>query len=292
MSEHRYRVLFDLANDCLMILDMGGTIRDINRTGHERLGFTKDELVGMHITELDPPEYAAKVPKRLDDIEKNGFAIFESAHRRKEGPPMHVEINTRIINLDGEQMIFSVIRDISERKSAEERIAQLAHFDMLTSLPNRTLFFDRLDQAVARARRYQQKFAILYIDLDGFKQINDKYGHHMGDRLLKMVADLLSENTRDMDTIARVGGDEFIYILNNIEHRDNASRVASKISESMRQPFIVNGKSCQVSCSIGISIFPEDIDCGETLVKMADRAMYEAKKDGGNNHRFTLTEKE
>jgi len=287
---HRYRILFDLATDCLMILDMEGTIRDINRTGHERLGFTKEEMVGMHITELDPPEFAAKVPKRLDDIEKHGFAVFESAHRRKDGLPMPVEINTRIIDLEGEKMIFSVIRDISERKSAEQRIAQLAHFDVLTDLPNRTLFFDRLDQAIARAKRYKQKFAILYLDLDRFKQVNDEFGHHIGDNLLKIVADRLTENARDMDTVARVGGDEFIFILNNIDHVDNVERVATKIAESLSKPFLIQDKSCQIGCSIGISIFPDDVEIPEALVKMADDAMYKAKKDTGKKYRFFNTE--
>jgi diguanylate cyclase (GGDEF)-like protein/PAS domain S-box-containing protein len=288
--EHRYRILFDLATDCLMVLDMEGTIRDINRTGHERLGFTRDELVGMHITELDPPEFAAKVPKRLDDIEKHGFAVFESAHRRKDGTPMPVEINTRIIDLEGEKMIFSVIRDISERKSAEQRIAQLAHFDVLTDLPNRSLFFDRLDQAVARARRYKQKFAILYLDLDGFKQVNDEFGHHIGDGLLRIVAERLTENARDMDTVARVGGDEFIFILNNIDHVDSVARVAAKIAESLSQPFVIQGKTCQIGCSIGISIFPDDIENPEVLVKLADDAMYKAKKDEKKKYRFSNAE--
>lgn len=289
MSEDRYRTLFDLAADCLMILDLDGTIIDINRTGLEQRGYTRDEMVGMHITKLDPPEFAAKVPKRLDDIEKSG-AIFESAHLRKDGTAMPVEINSKIIELDGKKVFFSVIRDISGRRTAEQRIAQLAHFDVLTDLPNRTLFFDRLDQAVARAKRYKQKFAILYLDMDGFKRINDEFGHHAGDGLLKMAAERLTENARDMDTVARVGGDEFIFILNNIDHPDNVARVASKIAESLSRPFVVQGKICYIGCSIGISIFPDDIECPETLVKMADDAMYVAKRAGKNSYRFSNTQ--
>lgn len=286
MSEDRYRTLFDLAADCLMILDLDGTIIDINRTGLEQRGYSRDEMVGVHITKLDPPEFAAKVPKRLDDIEKKGFAVFESAHLCKDGTAMPVEINTRIIELDGKKVMFSVIRDISGRRTAEQRIAQLAHFDMLTKLPNRTLFYDRLDQAVARARRYQQKFAVLFMDLDGFKQVNDAFGHHVGDSLLKMVAERLTESARDMDTVARVGGDEFIFILNNIDHADNAVLVAKKILESMSHPFVIKANTCSIGCSIGISIFPDDTDVTETLVKMADDAMYLAKKGGRNNYEF------
>ena len=292
MSEDRYRTLFDLAADCLLILDLDGTIRDVNRTGHERLGYTRDEMVGMHITQLDPPEFAAKVPKRLDDIEKKGFAVFESAHLRKDGTSMPVEIHTRIIDFEGEKVCFSVIRDISGRRTAEQKIAQLAHFDAITTLPNRTLFYDRLDQAVARARRYKQMFAVLFLDLDGFKRVNDEFGHHVGDRLLGMVAGRLTESARDMDTVARVGGDEFIFILNNIDHADNAVLVANKILESLSRPFVVQGNACSIGCSIGISIFPDDTQDAETLVKMADDAMYMAKKSGKNTYQFFNTQQD
>ena len=285
MSEDKYHALFDLAADCLMILDLDGTIIDINRTGLEQRGYTRDEMVGMHITALDPPEFAAKVPKRLDEIEKGG-AVFESAHLRRDGTVMPVEINSKVIVLDGKKVFFSVIRDISGRRTAEQRIAQLAHFDVLTSLPNRILFYDRLDQAVARAKRYEQKFATLFLDLDGFKRINDEFGHQVGDCLLKVVAERLTENARDMDTVARVGGDEFVFILNNIDHADNAVLVANKILETLSQPFVVKEKICAIGCSIGISIFPDDTVCTETLVKMADDAMYLAKKSGKNSYQF------
>ena len=268
-----------------MILDLDGIIRDINRTGHERLGYTRDEMVGMHITELDPPEFAAMVPKRLDEIEKSG-AIFESAHLRKDGTVMPIEIHSRVIELDGKKVIFGVVRDISGRRTSEQRFAQLAHYDTLTNLPNRTLFYDRMDQAVARARRYQQKFAVLFLDLDGFKQVNDRFGHHAGDRLLGMVAERLAENVRDMDTLARVGGDEFVFIVNNIDHPDNAILVANKILESFFRPFLVNGNACLIGCSIGIAIFPDDADDYETLVKMADDAMYLVKSSGKNNYQL------
>ncbi|MBI3480822.1 MAG: GGDEF domain-containing protein [Nitrosomonadales bacterium] len=285
MSEERYRMLFDQAVDCLLILDLDGVIIDINRTGWERLGYTRDEMIGRHITEFNPPEFAAKVPKRLDDVEK-GNAVFESVHLRKDGTSMPVEINSKIIILGDAKAIYAIVRDISGRNSAEQRIAQLAHFDGLTKLPNRTLFYDRLDQAVARAKRYQQKFAVLFMDLDGFKQVNDEFGHLVGDGLLGMAAERLVENARDMDTVARVGGDEFIFILNNIDHPDNAILVANKILESLSRPFVVNGHACLIGCSIGVSIFPDDTTDTETLVKMADDGMYMAKRSGKNSYQF------
>ncbi len=285
MNEEGYRTLFDLAADCLLILDLDGIIRDINRTGHERLGYTRNEMIGMRLTEIVPPEFAAKVPQRLDEIQ-SGAVIFESSHLRKDGTAMPVEINAKIVELAGNKRIFSVIRDISGRRTAEQRIAQLAHFDALTKLPNRNLFFDRLDQAVARAKRCRQKFALLFLDLDGFKRVNDEFGHHAGDRLLGMVAERLTESARDMDTLARVGGDEFIFILNNVDNPDNAILVAEKILESLSQPFAVNGNACLIGCSIGISMFPDDTEEAETLVKMADDGMYMAKKSGKNRYQF------
>ena len=285
MSEDKFRMLFDSAADCLMILDLDGAILDINRTGLEQRGYTREEMIGMHITQLDPPEYAAKVPKRLEDIEK-GSMVFESVHMRKDGIPIPVEIHSKLIELEGKKVFYSVIRDITGRRTAEQKIAQLAHFDTLTKLPNRTLFYDRLEQAVARAKRYKQKFAVLFLDLDGFKQVNDEFGHQTGDKLLIIVAERLTANARDMDTVARVGGDEFIFILNNIDHADNTVLVANKILESLSQPFVVNGASCMIGCSIGISIFPDDAGDAESLVKMADDAMYLAKKAGRNNYQF------
>ena len=182
--------------------------------------------------------------------------------------------------------MFSVVRDITGRRSAEQRIAQLAHFDMLTQLPNRALFYDRLAQATARAKRYSQRFAVLFLDLDGFKQINDEFGHQAGDNLLKIVATRLTENARDMDTVARVGGDEFIFILNNIDDPQNAVLVAGKILDALARPFAVSGNRCSIGCSVGISIFPDDSDDTDVLVKMADNAMYLAKKSGRNKYQF------
>jgi diguanylate cyclase (GGDEF)-like protein/PAS domain S-box-containing protein len=287
MDDTVYRTLFDLATDCLMVLDLNGNIRDINRTGHERLGYTKEEMIGMHITQLDPPEFSVKVPKRLDDIEKNGMAIFESAHRRKNGgQPMPVEINTRIIELRGEKLIFSVIRDISERKTAEQRIEHLAHFDILTNLPNRILFYDRLDQAVARAKRYRQKFAVLFLDLDGFKLVNDECGHHIGDGILQMAAERMQHCVRDMDTIARIGGDEFVFILDNISGESDAVVVADKLLQTLAEPFIHKDCECKIGGSIGIVIYPDDTTDLEALVTMADDAMYLAKNSGKNTYRF------
>jgi len=187
---------------------------------------------------------------------------------------------------EDEEYCCAFIRDISKRKLAEEKIAHLAHYDLITDLPNRTLFYDRLEHAIAQARRYKQRVAVLFLDLDGFKKVNDNFGHQVGDGLLKGVATRLNENTRGMDTVARVGGDEFIFILNDIEHADNAAVVAKKVVDALAQPFIIKKNICMIGGSIGISIFPDDSVNAETLVKQADEAMYLAKNNGKNNFQF------
>lgn len=189
--------------------------------------------------------------------------------------------------LDGKALrIVGVTRDITLSKQAAERIWQLAHFDSLTGLPNRPLFYDRLSQSVATARRHNKKLALLFLDLDGFKQVNDEFGHDTGDRLLQEVAERLSQHIRGEDTVARTGGDEFIFILNDISHAGNAAIVANKIILSLSEPFVIYENTCLIGGSIGISIFPDDSDEMETLVTQSDKAMYKAKEQGKNNYHF------
>lgn len=172
---------------------------------------------------------------------------------------------------------------------AEERAWRLAYLDSLTGLPNRPLFYGRLSQSVAMARRLNKKLALLFLDLDDFKQVNDKFGHDTGDGLLQEVAERLRQNIRGEDTVARIGGDEFIIILSNISHAGNAALVASKIILSLSEPFVVHENTCLIGVSIGISIFPDDSDEMETLVTQSDKAMYKAKEQGKNNHQFFVT---
>jgi diguanylate cyclase (GGDEF)-like protein/PAS domain S-box-containing protein len=188
---------------------------------------------------------------------------------------------------DGKALrIVGVTRDITMKKQAEDRIWQLAHSDSLTGLPNRPLFYDRLAQCVAQAGRHHRKFALLFLDLDGFKQINDKFGHDAGDDLLQEVAERLRQNIRSEDILARIGGDEFIFILNDVADAGNAALVAQKIIHSLAEPFVIRGNTCQIGGSIGISIFPDDTDDMEALVTQSDDAMYQAKAMGKNNYQF------
>jgi diguanylate cyclase (GGDEF)-like protein len=181
----------------------------------------------------------------------------------------------------------AVKENITERKELQERLEQMAQFDMLTGLPNRRMFLDRLAQTVAVAKRSGQRFGLLFVDLDGFKRINDLYGHEAGDRVLKTVAARLSACIRISDTAGRIGGDEFTVILGALAHYSDAGQVAEKILQALRRPITLpNGQQDSIGSSIGISVFPEDAEDGDGLLATADDAMYEVKRSGKSNYRF------
>lgn len=175
---------------------------------------------------------------------------------------------------------------LTRLKHTNEQITALAHHDSLTGLPNRILFYDRLNQAITRARRDKVSIAVLYLDLDGFKLVNDTLGHDAGDMLLREAAKRIVACVRDSDTVARMGGDEFTVILYNLRTPGSKDRVAKKIVETIARPFLINGKNCTVSASIGIALSPEHGETAEQLVKIADAAMYLAKHSGKNCYRF------
>lgn len=197
--------------------------------------------------------------------------------------------------------IVGTAQDISERKRSEREIHRLAYFDSLTGLPNRTLFKDRVTQALSHARRYQTTLATLFLDLDRFKAINDTLGHHIGDLLLKSVADRLADSVRHSDSVgrsvdqepthelARLGGDEFTVLLTNLRDVQDAGKVARRILEALTKPFLINGHEIFVTVSVGIAIFPADGDSVDMLLKHADNAMYHAKEQGRNNYQFYST---
>jgi len=187
------------------------------------------------------------------------------------------------------QRIVGITRDITQQKQAEDMVWKLAHTDSLTGLPNRALFYDRFSQSIAQAKRQNKKIALLFLDLDDFKLINDNHGHDSGDMLLKQAADRLRQNIRDENTIARTGGDEFIIILNDISNTENATTVAKKIIQSLSVPFEIHGHHSLIGCSIGIAIYPDDSNEMDTLVTLADSAMYRAKAKGKNNFCFVAS---
>jgi diguanylate cyclase (GGDEF)-like protein len=178
---------------------------------------------------------------------------------------------------------------LTRLKKSNEQITNLAYHDSLTTLPNRILFYDRLNQAIAKARRDSTSIATLYLDLDGFKLINDNLGHDAGDMLLREAAKRIVSCVRDSDTVARMGGDEFTIILCNTNAPNATDHVAKKIIDALNQPFMINGKSCSVSASIGVAIYPKHGKTSEQLIEIADAAMYLAKNDGKNCYRIAIS---
>ncbi len=181
---------------------------------------------------------------------------------------------------------IGTVNDITERKNAELKMQRMAHYDQLTDLPNRFMFFDRLEQGLIRASRNMQNIAVLFLDLDGFKQINDSRGHQAGDLLLKQVAERLHSCLREMDTVARIGGDEFAIILADITNQTGVSSVAEKIIRALARSFSVQGTDLNIGVSIGISTFPEHGNRGDMLLSRADAAMYQVKRNGKNGYMF------
>jgi diguanylate cyclase (GGDEF)-like protein len=181
---------------------------------------------------------------------------------------------------------YGVVRDISDRKRAERTIKYQAYHDLLTGLPNRTLFEDHLSLALAQARRETRMLAVMFLDLDRFKVVNDTLGHVIGDRLLRVVSKRLKESLRSGDTLARIGGDEFLLLLPQLRSRAEAEAVARKIIDALRSAFVIDGYELYVGCSIGISIYPDDGDSRDSLIKHADIAMYHVKDEGKGNFQF------
>ncbi|NOX42693.1 MAG: EAL domain-containing protein [Gammaproteobacteria bacterium] len=280
-SKQRLRTMITNAPVVFYSLDVNGVFTMSEGKGLERLGLKPGGLVGQSAFELFEhiPHFYGDFQKVLNgekvspilEINDIVFECWYSVVREKNG------------EVTG---IIGVATDITERKQAENRLVQLANFDSLTGLPNRSLFRDRLMHAVAQAHRKNHLVAVLFLDLDRFKLINDSLGHHAGDELLKAVSKRLLANAREEDTVARLGGDEFTVILEGITNTEDATVVARKILEVMSKPFILDGHEVFVTTSVGITIFPMDGLCIDVLLKNADTAMYRAKEQGRNNYQF------
>lgn len=276
----------DNTGDAVFWATPDGQITYANIAASRSLGYSLDELLSLHVSDFAPDISRENWPWVWNNSKEHISLTRESSHRSKNGHIFPVEISTNYLQFEGEEYLCGFVRDISARKQIEEKIAHMAHFDALTNLPNRALFYDRLEQSIALARRHDRLLAVLFLDLDGFKLINDTFGHYVGDALLKEAADRLRENAREMDTVARVGGDEFVFILNEIGSPGNAALVAKKVIESLAQPFVIENNICQIGCSIGIAVFPGDGDDMESIINRADDAMYLAKKNGKGNCQF------
>ena len=287
-SEARYRRLVELSPDGIAV-HVDGRFVFVNPAGTRLLGARKaGELIGKSIFDVVHPDYREVAQERMGLLKKQTDSVpwIGEKFLRLDGTTVDVEVSGAAFSHQGSPAVQVIFRDITERKLVEERLHRMALFDPLTGLPNRTLFFDRMSLVLAFANRNNYTIALLYLDLDRFKTINDTLGHDIGDLLLKEVAGRMTSCTRQSDTVARMGGDEFITICARVTAPQDAGVVAAKVIKVLSEPFHLQGQECSIGASIGISLYPTDGEDVETLLKRADLAMYRVKQTGKGGFAF------
>ena len=288
-KEDRYRTTFETSPDGVLIAHAeDGKILDVNPAFLEIMYFTREEVLGRTSVELDIWADEADSHKVAESLhEHTGFRDLEVRLRRKNGEIFWGQLSAAYAEFDGEQCIISYIRDVSVAKADEEKIRSMAFYDTLTGLPNRRLLWERLRQALISSIRSGSKHALLFVDLDGFKSLNDTLGHHIGDLLLQETGKRISGCVREVDTVARLGGDEFVIILEDLSQvpeiaAAQARTVGGKILGAIDQPFLLEGRECHTTSSMGITVFGNQSESTNEVLQQADIAMYQAKAAGRN----------
>ncbi|MBE0568251.1 MAG: EAL domain-containing protein [Deltaproteobacteria bacterium] len=291
-SRSRYADLYDSAPTSYLTLDRDGVILEVNLAGAGLLGEDRRRLIKKPFTVFvfkdDLDTFRAHLKETLT---RETRQIGEIRIRGKDGSVTPVQLQSIAAGGPGGNSTFcrTAAIDITERKRMEEAIRHQAHHDPLTHLPNRLLLMNILAIELAKARRGKKRFAVLFLDLDRFKYINDTLGHDIGDQLLKQVAERLRRSVRASDTVSRMGGDEFNILLTEIAQADDIITISQKVVDSFGKSYLIGRHEFHTSASIGISIYPEDGDTMEELFKNADTAMYHAKEQGGNSYQFFNT---
>jgi diguanylate cyclase (GGDEF)-like protein/PAS domain S-box-containing protein len=305
-SENLHKFIVNNSPDMIYLLDEDGCFTYVNERVESLLGYKQDEILGQHFSTLIFEEDKDLANHTFNE-RRSGERATRSAELRLcckyQDQPKYFESRTvsielssiGVYSLDSNKKrsfigTYGVARDITERKQAEELIKYQLHHDLLTNLPNRTLFRDRLNMAMAQSKRSGKRLAILYLDMDRFKIINDSLGHYVGDELLQSVAQRLRNELREADTLARVGGDEFNLLIPEINDAQDVRNLAEKILRITSEPFFIKNEEIFISFSIGISIFPNDGDTKDALIKNADIAMYKVKRAGKNGYAFFADE--
>ena len=288
----RFRLAMDATADAIFLVDRAGMcFVDVNATACRMLGFEREDFLQVgpnKQVEGDLVKLEVLYEKLLSGDQSG--AMTELLLQCRDGSPLAVEVQRRTLRSGSSWILVAVARDITERKEAEQRLLKLAHFDTLTGLPNRSQFNDSLTHSMRQAAEHHWSLAVLFLDVDRFKNVNDTLGHTIGDELLRQFSSRLVDCLRVRDTIGRFGGDEFAAILMLPEGAQNAVVVVDKIREVLRRPFDLKGHEVTVTASIGISVFPDDAADPDTLIQYADTAMYRAKEAGRDAFRFFTAE--
>ncbi|MCU7845708.1 MAG: EAL domain-containing protein [Candidatus Thiodiazotropha sp. (ex Monitilora ramsayi)] len=283
-SEERFRMLFEHNQAVMLIIDPeGGNIIDANKAAVNYYGYSHDELLQMGINGINilSPAQIQREMNLARDERRNHFYF---RHALASGEVRDVEVHSGPIEWENRSVLYSIIHDVTDRKKAEAELDRIAHYDALTGLPNRLLKTDRLRQAIAHSRRSGLSLAVCYLDLDGFKPINDTYGHAVGDTILVEIARRLQVTVREGDTVSRIGGDEFVLILTELSDIDQCKQILNRVLNAVSEPILISEKEVEVFASIGMTLFPEDDADADILTRHADQAMYIAKEMGRNRY--------
>ena len=281
-SAAELRLFADNAPALTVLWDADLRCRFANRRYAEFFGTTVERIAGRHLREVVGEDIYREIECHFSRALQGHAVNYQRIHQPVQGEARHTEVRLLPhLGEDGQILgVFSVIDDITQHKQTEERIRHVAHHHSLTRLPNRLLFNDRLAQAIRFARRDKRKFALLYLDLDRFKPVNDTLGHAAGDELLRIVAKRIRGQVRESDTVARIGGDEFTVILADVALREDAQAVAAKMAAALAEPFLLDNQSkkVEIGASIGIAVYPLDAQDADALAKVADASMYQGKQ--------------
>jgi diguanylate cyclase (GGDEF)-like protein/PAS domain S-box-containing protein len=318
-SDARYRGLLEAAPDAMVVVNQGGEIVLLNVQAEKQFGYRRDELVGQKVTNIIPEGFAERLiadalRSAEDALAQQIGTGIELYGQRKDGSSFPIEIMLSPLESAEGILVTAAIRNITTRKNAEALLMQkveelnrsneelaesayaartmarqmthLAEHDALTGLPNRLLLSDRVGQSVKLAQRNMCQVALLFLDLDGFKHINDSLGHAIGDKLLQSIATRLTDCLRAPDTISRLGGDEFVVLLPEVSQPEDAAMTATRLLQALAEGHSIGGHDLHMTTSIGVSVYPEDGLDAETLIKNADTAMYQAKENGHQSYQF------
>jgi diguanylate cyclase (GGDEF)-like protein/PAS domain S-box-containing protein len=281
--------VFDTTQEGIMVTDADNIIKTVNPSFTRITGYSPDEVIGQSPSILSSGRHDESFYEELwDSVLHKRYWSGEIWNRRKDGSvyPEWLSIASILDDQGIAKEYVAVFSDISKHKENEEQILYQANYDALTGLPNRSLFSDRLDQSIGSALREQWKLAILFVDLDQFKMVNDTFGHVMGDELLQLVAKRISDCVRESDSIARFGGDEFAILLQDVSDMDAVANIATKVINRITKVFTLYEREIFIGASVGITIFPDDAMNADSLLRNADMAMYQAKDRGRNNYQF------